>query len=67
MDRTIWCNNVSYRLNLLLLKGRGAFIIYRKGGTLFLKKTLFDFSLIYPRKSGLRRKSKVCPWDTQIK
>ena len=32
-----------------------------------LEKPVFDFSLLYPRKSGLRRKSKVCPLDTQIK
>ena len=24
------------------------------------KKPVFDFSLLYPRKNGLRRKSKVC-------
>jgi len=31
------------------------------------KKPVFDFYLLYPRKNGLRRKSKVCPLDTQIK
>ena len=31
------------------------------------EKPVFDFSLLYPRKNGLRRKSKVCPLDTQIK
>ena len=31
-----------------------------------LKKPVFD-SLLYPRKNGLRRKSKVCPLDIQIK
>ena len=32
-----------------------------------LEKPLFDFSLPYPRKNGFRRKSTVCPFDTQIK
>ena len=36
-------------------------------GTLKFRKTDFDFSLLYSRKNGLRRKSKVCPLDTQIK
>ena len=27
---------------------------------------IFDFFLLYPRKNGLRRKSKVCPLDIQI-
>ena len=31
------------------------------------KKPVFDFSLLYPKKNGLRGKSKVCPLDTQIK
>ena len=31
------------------------------------KKPVFDFSLLYPRKNGFKRKSKVCPLDTQIK
>ena len=33
------------------------------------KKPVFDFSPLYPypRKNGLRRKSKVCPLYTQIK
>ena len=44
-------------------------IIYRNGskGLSKLKKTVFDFSLLYPRKNGIRIKSKVCPLDTQIK
>ena len=42
-------------------------IIYRNGRDSLIKKTVFDFSLLYPRKNGLRRKSKVCPLDTQIK
>ena len=33
--------------------------IYRTGGTLSFKKLVFDFSLLYPRKNGSRRKSKV--------
>jgi len=33
----------------------------------YFKKPVFDFSLLYPRKNGLRKKSKVCPLDTQIK
>ena len=32
-----------------------------------LEKPVFDFSLLYPRKNCLRRKSKVCPLDIQIK
>jgi len=32
-----------------------------------LEKPTLDFSLLYPRKNGLRRKSKVCPLDAQIK
>ena len=35
-------------------------IIYRTSGTLSFKKPVFDFSLLYPRKNGSRRKSKVC-------
>ena len=31
------------------------------------KKVVFGFSLLHPRKNGLRRKSKVCPLGTQIK
>ena len=38
----------------------------RKGLSNF-EKPVFDFSLLNPKKSGLRRKSKVCPLDTQIK
>ena len=30
-------------------------------------KNSFDFSPLYPRKNDLRRKSKVCSLDTQIK
>jgi len=30
-------------------------------------KTGFDFSLLYPRKNGLRKKLKVRPLDTEIK
>ena len=33
----------------------------------FRKIGFFYFSLLYPRKNGLRRKSKVYPLDTQIK
>ena len=32
-----------------------------------LGKPVFDLSLLYPRKNGLRRKSNVCLLDTQIK
>ena len=35
--------------------------------SLFLKNRFLIFSLLYPRKNGLRRKSKVCPLDTHIK
>ena len=43
-------------------------IIYRNDRhSLNLKKTVFDLSLLYPRKNSLRRKSKACPLDTQIK
>ena len=31
------------------------------------KREKLDFSLLYPRKNGLRRKSEVCPLNTQIK
>jgi len=30
------------------------------------KNRFLDFSLLYPRKNGLRRKSKVCPLDPQM-
>ena len=30
-------------------------------------KTVIRKLVLYPRKNGLRRKSKVCPSDTQIK
>ena len=33
---------------------------------LSFKKPVFDFSLLHPRKNGLRRKSKVYPLDTVI-
>jgi len=40
-------------------------IIYRNGRvSLILKNWFLIFSLLYPRKNGLRRKSKVCPLDT---
>ena len=43
-------------------------IIYKNGrDSLNKKKRFFYFSLLNPRKNGLRRKSKVCPLDTQIK
>ena len=43
-------------------------IIYTNGrDSLNLKKPVLDFFLIYPRNNGLRRKSKVCPLDYQIK
>ena len=39
--------------------------IQKQGGLQNLKKKLvFDFSLLYPKKNGLRRKSKECPLDT---
>ena len=42
-------------------------IIYNRNGWGSLnKKMVFDFSLLYPRMNGLKRKSKVCPLDTQI-
>ena len=41
--------------------------IYRNGRDFLIKKTVYDFSLLYPRKNGLKRKSNVCPFDTQIK
>ena len=40
--------------------------IQKREGLSFLKP-VFDFSLLHPRKDGLRRKSKVCPLDTHIK
>ena len=39
----------------------------KREGASKLKKTVFDFSLLFPKKNGLRRKSKVCPLDTVIK
>jgi len=41
--------------------------IQKREGLSNLKKPFFDFSLLYPKKSGLRWKSKMCPLDTQIK
>ena len=41
--------------------------IQKRGGLSNFKKPVFDFSLLYLRKNGLRRKSKVCPLDTVIK
>ena len=41
--------------------------IQKREGLSNLKKPVLDFSLPYPRKNGLRRKSKVYPLDTQIK
>ena len=41
--------------------------IQKREGLSNFKKPVFDFSLLYPRKNGLRRKSKVCPLDTVIK
>ena len=41
-------------------------IIYKNGRDSPNKKTGFDFSLLYPKKNGFRRKSKVCSLDTQI-
>ena len=40
---------------------------FKMEGTLEYRKIGFDFSPLFPRKNGLRRKSKVCPLDTQIK
>ena len=42
-------------------------IIYRNGRGSLNKKPVFDFSLLFPRKNGLRRKSKVSLLDIQIK
>jgi len=43
-------------------------ITYRNGRDSLNSKTPdFDFSLLFSRKNGLRRKSKVFPLDTQIK
>ena len=36
--------------------------IQKREGLSNFKKPVFDFSLLYPRKNGLRRKSKVCPF-----
>ena len=35
--------------------------IKKQEGLSNLEKLVFDFSLLYPRKNSLRRKSKVCP------
>ena len=40
--------------------------IQKREGLSNFKKLVFDFSLLYPKKNGLRRKSKVCPLHTQI-
>ena len=37
------------------------------GGFSNIRKPVFDFSPLYPRKNSLRRKLKVCPLVTQIK
>jgi len=43
-------------------------IIFKNGRDYLNKKTpVFDFSLLYPRKNGLRIKSKLCSLDTRIK
>ena len=41
--------------------------IQKREGLSNFEKPFFDFSLLYLRKNSLRRKSKVCPLDTQIK
>ena len=37
------------------------------GSTLNFKKPVFDFSALYPKKSGLSKKSKVSTLDIRIK
>ena len=51
------------------LKFYAPFKIYiqKREGLSNFEKPVFDFSLLYPRTNGLRKKSKVCPLDTQIK
>ena len=41
--------------------------VQKREGLAYFKKQVFEFSLLYPRKNGLRRKSKVCLLDTQIR
>ena len=41
--------------------------IQKREGLSNLKKPVFNFSLLCPRKNGLGRKSKMCPLDSQIK
>ena len=41
--------------------------IQKREGLSYLKKPVFDSFLLYSRKNGLRRKSIVCPLDSQIK
>ena len=41
--------------------------IQKREGLSNLEKPVFDFALLYPSKNGIRRKSKVCLLDTQIK
>ena len=41
--------------------------IQKRKGLCYFKKPVFDSFLLYSRKTGLRRKSKVCPMETQIK
>ena len=56
----------SHIWNPINLKFCAPFKIYTEtGGTLNKKKPVFEFSILYPIR--LRRKSKVCPMDTQIK
>ena len=40
--------------------------IQKQKGLYNFKKLVFDISLLYPGKNGLRRNSKVCPLDTLI-
>ena len=54
-------------MTLVNLKFLAPFKINIREGLSNFEKPVFDFSLLYPRKVGLRRKSKVCPLDTQIK
>ena len=41
--------------------------IHKRERLSYIEKPVFDFSLLYPRKNSVRRKSKGCPLDTQIK
>ena len=56
-------------MKLINLKFFAPFKIINRNGrdSLNQKNPVFDFSLLYPRKNGLRRKSKVCPLNPQIK